>query len=310
MADLFISYAQQSRDIAKSLAEALEARGYSVWWDPDILPAQQSIGRIDKELRNSRTVIVVWTPAAMDSARVLPEARYGWEHNKLISVCEPGLAGSLPTPFDDMRHVSVMDIEGIESALIELGVLPNLAKAEVTEVFDPELVRGKAETMAVATTCLQFGRELLNSHSDPMTPQDYQYAQKYFRRGCEYLIGFEESLPKLTAFLNWGYAITIEAIGNAPELISRLLSEASDKCPVIVPDTLPNDMQLARDDFERALRTWHAESAWARDRHAEILLFDGRTQDVSRVKWSEEKRRRDAHDDLFFRSDLSRGRNL
>ena len=33
MADIFISYSQKDRDVATALAAALEARGYTVWWD-------------------------------------------------------------------------------------------------------------------------------------------------------------------------------------------------------------------------------------------------------------------------------------
>lgn len=32
MADIFISYATEDRERAKALAEALELRGWSVWW--------------------------------------------------------------------------------------------------------------------------------------------------------------------------------------------------------------------------------------------------------------------------------------
>ena len=36
MADIFISYAKADKDNARMLAEALEDRGWSVWWDSKI----------------------------------------------------------------------------------------------------------------------------------------------------------------------------------------------------------------------------------------------------------------------------------
>ncbi len=36
MSDIFISYASEDRAHAKKLAQALGARGWSVWWDRDI----------------------------------------------------------------------------------------------------------------------------------------------------------------------------------------------------------------------------------------------------------------------------------
>jgi hypothetical protein len=34
MNDIFISYARSDREKAKAISEALERRGYKVWWDP------------------------------------------------------------------------------------------------------------------------------------------------------------------------------------------------------------------------------------------------------------------------------------
>ena len=36
MADIFISYSQKDRALAKSLADALKACGYDVWWDYEV----------------------------------------------------------------------------------------------------------------------------------------------------------------------------------------------------------------------------------------------------------------------------------
>src|SRR5690349_453097 len=62
MADIFISYASVDRPTARRLAEALEARGWSVWWDHRNLRGGQHFDRIiEGEICTTRVVIVVWS---------------------------------------------------------------------------------------------------------------------------------------------------------------------------------------------------------------------------------------------------------
>jgi hypothetical protein len=59
MADIFISYARPDRDVAERLASALEARGWSVWWDRR-LHGRQAFDRIVEEaIETARAVIVL-----------------------------------------------------------------------------------------------------------------------------------------------------------------------------------------------------------------------------------------------------------
>jgi hypothetical protein len=36
MADIFISYKREEQPVAKKLADALQKKGWSVWWDPEV----------------------------------------------------------------------------------------------------------------------------------------------------------------------------------------------------------------------------------------------------------------------------------
>jgi len=49
MADIFISYASVDRPVARRLADALEARGWSVWWDHRSLHSGQHFDRVIEE---------------------------------------------------------------------------------------------------------------------------------------------------------------------------------------------------------------------------------------------------------------------
>ena len=49
MADVFISYAREDRQWVEKLAEQLQAEGFSVWWDWDLLVGKRYRETIDAE---------------------------------------------------------------------------------------------------------------------------------------------------------------------------------------------------------------------------------------------------------------------
>ncbi len=66
MADIFISYKREDRERIAPLARALEARGYTVWWDLELVPSQKFERQIFRELDAAKCVIVVWTPRSIN----------------------------------------------------------------------------------------------------------------------------------------------------------------------------------------------------------------------------------------------------
>ena len=75
MADVFVSYARLDKARVAPLVGAIEAQGWSVWWDPEITPGQEFDSQIDAELQKATVVVVVWTPASVGSRWVRGEAR-------------------------------------------------------------------------------------------------------------------------------------------------------------------------------------------------------------------------------------------
>lgn len=86
MSDIFISYSKDDRPLAKTLAQALEAEGWSVWWDPQIPGGKIFDDVIQDALDQAKCVIVVWSSHSVGSKWVRTEAAEGAERNILIPV--------------------------------------------------------------------------------------------------------------------------------------------------------------------------------------------------------------------------------
>jgi TolB-like protein/Tfp pilus assembly protein PilF len=86
MADVFVSYARADKERVAPLVAAVEAQGWSVWWDPDISAGQLFDDQIEAELNAAKSVLVVWTPTSVASRWVRGEAREAADRGILVPV--------------------------------------------------------------------------------------------------------------------------------------------------------------------------------------------------------------------------------
>jgi formylglycine-generating enzyme len=96
MKQVFISYKHEDRDKARLICDTLERGGLSVWWDERITPRTAWDQSIDTAIAEAKSVLVLWSPAAVRSDWVRAEAHFGRDHGKLVPViiesCELPLA--------------------------------------------------------------------------------------------------------------------------------------------------------------------------------------------------------------------------
>lgn len=86
MNDIFISYSSSDRLRAQQFAQALQTRGWTVWWDRNI-PAGRSFDEVIEEaLIESRCVLVLWSNASVRSDWVKEEALEGARRKILVPV--------------------------------------------------------------------------------------------------------------------------------------------------------------------------------------------------------------------------------
>ncbi|MCX7052642.1 MAG: TIR domain-containing protein, partial [Proteobacteria bacterium] len=106
MADVFISYARGDKARVAPLVAAIEGKGWTVWWDPEIDAGQQFDDQIEAELLAAAAVVVVWTATSVGSRWVRGEAREAADRNILVPVRFD--AARLPM---DVRAIHTIDLD-------------------------------------------------------------------------------------------------------------------------------------------------------------------------------------------------------
>jgi adenylate cyclase len=139
MADVFVSYARIDKALIAPLVAAIEAKGWSVWWDPCIDPGEEFDRKIAEELKAATAILVVWTPHSVASRWVRGEAREGAERGILIPIRFEGV--SLPI---DVRALHTTDFD-------EWGDDPGSPQAqEVLRALGATITRARAQRSQAA----------------------------------------------------------------------------------------------------------------------------------------------------------------
>jgi hypothetical protein len=111
MADVFISYNQTDRELARILVRSLEEAGLSVWWDQRIRPTATWDEAIEREIKAAGAVVVLWTPASVESKFVRSEATFAEQHGKYLPVmvkdCQLPLAFQLIQTIN-LPHLAIL----------------------------------------------------------------------------------------------------------------------------------------------------------------------------------------------------------
>ena len=95
MADIFFSYKREDRAGVEPLVRMLEAEGFSVWWDPAIVPGERFAKVIRNALDDASCVVVGWSVHSIESDWVQDEAATGRDRGMLVPVSLDGAAPPL-----------------------------------------------------------------------------------------------------------------------------------------------------------------------------------------------------------------------
>jgi hypothetical protein len=97
--DIFLSYAKEDRERARNLATALQAAGWSVWWDRNIQVGQAFDQVIEHALDSAKCVVVLWSKSSISSDWVKNEAASAVERGVLV----PALIDNVKMPLEFRR---------------------------------------------------------------------------------------------------------------------------------------------------------------------------------------------------------------
>lgn len=106
MADIFFSYSRKDTALAEPLIAALEAEGWTVWWDRRISPGDEFDDLTAAELAAASVAVVIWTPRSVASRWVKGEARAAAERGALFPIRFEN--ADLPL---DVRSIQTIDFD-------------------------------------------------------------------------------------------------------------------------------------------------------------------------------------------------------
>jgi TolB-like protein len=110
VSEIFISYSRSTEPQARRIAEALQALGYSVWRDDQLLPHRPYLDDTQERLQQAKAVLVLWSKEAVKSEWVRSEANQARSRRTIVQASIDGAL--LPMPFDQIQCANLAGWRG------------------------------------------------------------------------------------------------------------------------------------------------------------------------------------------------------
>jgi hypothetical protein len=95
LAEVFISYSRDDKKKVADLVDRLRNSGVNVWWDPQLTPGSQWTTEVEDRIKNSSSVVIVWSRRSIASFFVKAEAMLALNLDK----ARPVRIDEVPPPF-------------------------------------------------------------------------------------------------------------------------------------------------------------------------------------------------------------------
>ena len=119
---LFISYSRKDIKPVQALVRRLRAEGIAVEWDQDFIGGEDFRRLITKAIDGSRCVIVVWSPASVQSDYVIGEATRARQKSMLVPTYIEGLDfDDIPIDLSRLQAVPLEDWKRVRTSLMSHG---------------------------------------------------------------------------------------------------------------------------------------------------------------------------------------------
>jgi predicted Zn finger-like uncharacterized protein len=120
--DVFVSYKREEVAHARALAQALQAAGWTVWWDVVLRGGERFDRVIEAAIRSSACVLVLWSKRSVVSDYILDEANLALDVGKLV----PARLEQVQVPFRFAR-IHTRDLSSWDLSASHPSLAPLLA---------------------------------------------------------------------------------------------------------------------------------------------------------------------------------------
>jgi ubiquinone/menaquinone biosynthesis C-methylase UbiE len=214
--DIFLSYAEEDRDVARKITNLLEGEGWSVWWDRKIPTGKAWRNVLEEVLQKIRCMVVLWSASSIDSDWVKEEAEEGKAQHKLI----PILIESVRPPIG-FRTIQAADLVGWNGIKDSPGIpqlLADLAKM-IQQTRDAEKLKNQVAHGApppLPSVAVQDASRLALDLMGPLYTLDNNY---YF---LDWNPAFETLVAKPLGLARADHSVDfIKRLENCNEVIER-----------------------------------------------------------------------------------------
>jgi len=152
MSDIFISYKREEQQVARRLADALQKKGWSVWWDPKLRVGERFDDAIEEALKDAKSVIVIWSKLSVQSSYVRDEATFALNRNKLVPIQIEEV--NLPFRFEGIQSAQLINWDGsdnfpgFQKLIADLKIIlgePSLEVKKADQEAESKPIRKKVE---------------------------------------------------------------------------------------------------------------------------------------------------------------------
>ena len=141
MTDIFLSYTEKDREAARRVANALEAVGWTVWWDRRIPAGETWRSVLEDALEEMRCMVVLWSSRSIESEWVCEEASEGRRLHKLVPVMIEAVRP--PAGFREIQAADLtgwdgsLEFDGMRMLVADLEALLGKPAADRDPAYDP-----------------------------------------------------------------------------------------------------------------------------------------------------------------------------
>ncbi|MEI6417840.1 MAG: TIR domain-containing protein [Sphingomonadales bacterium] len=115
---VFLSYSRDDRPRVLPIIQALEAAGFSVWWDGLLQPGERFADITAAALYQAKAVVVMWTPTSVNSHWVHDEATRGRDRRCLVPLSVDG--ATPPLGFGQFQTIDVSHARPGDPSMVQV----------------------------------------------------------------------------------------------------------------------------------------------------------------------------------------------